>query len=94
MCWYRPFVMCGGILGLLLAPLPAHAQGFGTIKKKITLHRKLPATVHLTGTVIALKVLARDPKYTDLTPKFADMLETELLKNDKRLTVDVNHPAT
>ena len=78
----------------MLPPTPVRAQGFGTIKKKITLHRTLPATAHLTATSFAVKVIPRDAKYKDLAQKFTDMLETELLKNDKRLTVDPAHPGT
>ena len=46
-------------LGLaLLAATATGAQSFGTLvfKDKVTLMRKLPAAVHLTGTTIKVKV--------------------------------------
>ena len=79
---------------LLLEPFPAHGQGFGRIKKKVTLHRKLPAVAHLAGTKIAVKVTPEDSKNADPAKTMRDVLETELLKNEKQLSTDESHPDT
>jgi hypothetical protein len=48
------FVVCLAI-GLLTAA-PIYGQSFGTAKEKVTLMRKLPALVHLTGTTIEVRM--------------------------------------
>ena len=74
----------------------AYSQGFGgsivSGKKKILLHRKLPAAIHLTATSFDVKATARDPAQADIAQAVSDLLETELLKNDKRLHVEKNSP--
>jgi hypothetical protein len=74
----------------------AYSQGFGgsivSGKKKILLHRKLPAAIHLTATSFDVKATARDPAQADIAQALSDLLETELLKNDKRLHAEKNSP--
>jgi len=82
------------VLLSLVTALPAQAQGFGKIKKKVTLHRRLPAAVHLTGTQIQIKTAARDARGTQAARELADVLEAELLKYDKRLRMEAAKPDT
>ena len=61
-------------------------------KKKIVLHRKLPAAIHLTATTFAVKTTARDNAQADVAKSLSEILETELLKNDTRLHAEENSP--
>src|SRR5712692_6176843 len=72
----------------------AYGQGFGKIKKKVTLHRKLPAAVHLTGTAISVKVASSSARNPELAQQLSEILTAELLKNDQRLTVEPAHAQT
>ncbi|MGA9567608.1 MAG: hypothetical protein WBS19_18925 [Candidatus Korobacteraceae bacterium] len=67
------------------------AQGFGSSKKKITLHRKLPPIAHLDGTAIDVQVSGHSVQ-PDVVSALRDMLEAELLKDDHRLRSDDKHP--
>jgi hypothetical protein len=67
------------------------AQGFdkvGMLKKKIILHRKLPAVIHFTGTTFQVKVTSRDPKYADVGLILKDRLEIEISKSNAHLQPD------
>jgi hypothetical protein len=77
----------------LLAATEAEAQSFGAAKDKVTLVRKLPADVHLTGVTLKVKVTGHDDQ-SDLVHDLQALLETELLKDDPRLRVDGSSPAT
>jgi hypothetical protein len=81
-------------IGLLAATL-ADAQSFGTLafKDKVTLVRKLPAAVHLSGATIKVKVTGHDDQ-RDLIHDLEGLLETELLKDDPELRVDQSSAAT
>ena len=81
-------------IGLLALPA-ARAQSFGALsfKDKVTLVRKLPAAVHLTGATIKVTVTGHADQ-TDLTHDFAGLLETELLKDDPQLRADEGGAAT
>ena len=70
------------------------AQGFDKLglKKKVTLHRKLPAVIHFTGTTFQVKVTSRDPKHADLALILKDRLETELSKSNPHLQADEKSP--
>ena len=70
--------------------LPSFAQGFGSSKKKVTLHRKLPPTAHLNGNTIDIQVTGHVP--ADVSSDLHNALEAELLKNDHRLHTDDKHP--
>ena len=81
-------------ISLLLAACltsPAFAQGFGSAKKKITLHRKLPPTAHLNGTGIEVQVISHNIQ-GDVAGDLKNMLETELIKGDRRLRAEDKHP--
>ena len=86
------------LLGVILTASVAHAQGFtGGItsaksKKKVVLRRKLPSAIKLTATSFAVKTAAHDKNQEDVAQAMADVLETDLLKNDHRLKVDKNSP--
>ena len=69
---------------LVLAPTYSHAQGFGSTKKKIVLHRKLPASVHLSGDSFTITVTSHGIQ-EDIGIDLKSMLATELMKNDARL---------
>jgi hypothetical protein len=70
------------------------AQGFDKLgmKKKITLHRKLPAVIHFTGTTFQVEVTSRDPKHADVAAILKDRLETELSKSNPHLQADEKSP--
>jgi tetratricopeptide (TPR) repeat protein len=73
---------------------PAGAQGFGASKEKVTLHRKLPAVVHLPGDTIKVVIKSSDAEEDGALPyDFQALLETELLKDDPNLREDDNPAA-
>ena len=79
---------------LLFLCLPcARAQNFGAAKEKVLLQRKLPALAHLSGKTIKVKVTAHKEDAT-LATDFGAKLETELLKNDPRLTTTESNPSS
>jgi len=83
-------------LGLgLLACMPGRPQSFGTLmfKDKVTLVRKLPAAVHLTGTTIKVRVTGHQDQ-SDLTHDLQALLETELLKDDSDLRAEEGAAST
>jgi hypothetical protein len=89
----RSFAVCG-CLALLLHCLPcADAQSFGAAKEKVLLQRKLPALAHLSGKTFKVKVTAHKEDAT-LAADLSSQLETELLKNDPRLTTTENNPSS
>jgi len=96
---FPPFIIRGQWLrfaaALLLVAVflgtTASAQGFGTSKKKITLHRKLPPIAHLDGSAISVQVSGHDVQQ-DVANDLRSMLETELLKDDHRLRSDDKRP--
>jgi hypothetical protein len=76
-----------------LLPAAAFSQGFGTIRgDKVVLHRKLPAVIHLTGTSISVKTTAHTAQQNDTAQLLTELLQTNLMKYDKTLTVDENSP--
>jgi tetratricopeptide (TPR) repeat protein len=87
----RPVVIVCLGLGTFTSGVPA--QSFGAAKAKVTLQRKLPALVHLTGNTIKVRVTGRD-NLSDLTHDLAAFLETELLKDDPRLRADDSSAST
>lgn len=74
-----------------LAAVTARAQSFGAAKEKVTLHRKLPALVHLTGSSIKVVVPGSD-NTGDVSYDLQALLETELLKDDPNLRSEPNNP--
>jgi hypothetical protein len=89
----RPYgwLICATFLLALGLPSPAVAQGFGSSKKKITLHRKLPPRAHLNGDAIQVTVTGRGIQ-ADVATELRNMLEAELLKDDHRLRAEDKHP--
>jgi hypothetical protein len=79
-----------------LSAANVHGQGFaGSVmssKKKIVLHRKLPAAIHLTATTFAVKTTARDNAQADVAQSLSEILETDLLKNDSKLHAETKSP--
>jgi len=82
---FRHWLICLGCL-LLLFALPGQAQGFGSSKKKLILHRKLPPTAHMSGNTFAVQVTSHDVQQ-DISNDLRSSLETELLRDDARLRV-------
>lgn len=70
-----------------------NAQNFGTAKTKVTLQRKLPALVHLSGETFKVKVTGHDNQ-SDLTHDLEALLETELLKDDPHMRADETSAST
>jgi len=86
--------MGSGIVCLVvgvLAAASAGAQSFGSAKDKVTLHRKLPALVHLPGSSIKVVVPGSDNS-GDVSYDLQALLETEILKDDPSLRVEPNNP--
>jgi tetratricopeptide (TPR) repeat protein len=79
------------VAGALIS-VSAGAQSFGVSKDKITLHRKLPAIVHLPGDSIKVTVTSADEDGA-LPYDFEALLETELLKDSPNLRIDDNPSA-
>ena len=80
-------------LGLSLASTSLHSQSFGTAKETVQLQRRLPALAHLSGNTIKVKATAHR-EFADLAPDLESLLETELLKNDPRLSTSSTKPST
>jgi hypothetical protein len=87
-------VLCCSLFCFLLFPAAAYPQGFGLVgtKKKVVLHRKLPAIIHLTTDSFVVRATARDKSQADVAQSLSDILETELLKDNNRLHADKNAP--
>ncbi len=81
--------LCAGISAMT----PSDAQSFGAQKEKVTLHRKLPALVHLPGSSIKVVVPGQGTA-GDVAYDLQALLETELLKDDPSLRVEANNPDT
>jgi hypothetical protein len=84
---FFPWLAVLAALQLFLVPSPCRAQGFGSSKKKIVLHRKLPATAHLAGNTFTVQVTSHGMQ-EDVALDLKSMLETELMKNDARLRAE------
>jgi hypothetical protein len=69
-----------------------YGQGFGTTKKKITLHRKLPPNAHLTGKTFKVEANAHGSIQQDVPQDLRTMLEVEIMKDDARLSQDDKSP--
>ena len=93
---YEPCFLSRVILCLsagALAASPARAQSFGAAKDKVTLHRKLPALIHLPGSSIKV-VVPGQGMVGDVSYDLQALLETEILKDDPDLRVEPNNPDT
>jgi hypothetical protein len=81
---------------LLGSALPCLAgEGFGMLTKKtVTLDRLHPPKVFLSGTKISVKVTSLDVKEGAAAQRVQSELESELLRNDSRLSSDATRPQT
>ncbi len=82
------------IVAVTISISPAHGQGFGKTHKKVTLQRKLPSAVRLSGTTISVKTGARQASNSEVAQQLTTILETELLKNDPNLRIETGNAAT
>lgn len=75
---------------LFLAPKCGYGQGFGSIiaRKKVSLHRKLPAPIHISGKTLWVQVSSHDPRNLQVAAQLADILQTEILKGDSSLRME------
>jgi tetratricopeptide (TPR) repeat protein len=78
--------------GALIAK-QAGAQSFGAAKEKVTLHRKLPALIHLPGSSVKV-VVPGSGMAGDVSYDLQALLETEILKDDPSLRIEANNPDT
>ena len=87
-----------GIAFLMLAPLPVFAgEGFGSLlssKKVANLNRVSPPKVLVLGTRIAVKANGQDQESTGVAQRLQSQLESDLLRNDSRLSSDPSNPQT
>jgi len=83
---------------LMSAPVSVAAkEGFGAMvftKKTATLTRVHPPEVYLMGTRIGVKATSQDLQDKDVAQRIKSQLESELLSNDSRLSVDPYRPQT
>ncbi len=91
--WTKSLAALGCFTLLSLYSIDAHAQSFGAAKEKVVLQRKLPALAHLSGNTIKVKVTAHKED-ASLAPDLEAQLETELLKNNPRLTTTEINPSS
>lgn len=79
---------------LLFNAVSCQAQGFsgsvinGKNKKKVVLHRKLPAAIHVTESTFDIKATARDKSQADVAQSLSDTLQSEIQKSDSRLRAE------
>src|ERR1035441_5361508 len=83
-----PLLLCCWPLVFRLRPSPRVSA---PLRMKITLHRKLPPTAHLNGTGIEVQVISHNIQ-GDVASDLKSMLETELIKDDRRLRSEDKHP--
>ncbi|HEY1578237.1 MAG TPA: hypothetical protein VGF82_14300 [Terracidiphilus sp.] len=72
--------------------LVSTAQSFGASKEKVLLQRRLPALVHFSGSTFKVKASGHK-EFGDLAPDVESLLETELMKNDARLSTSESNPS-
>jgi hypothetical protein len=60
-------------------------EGFGGLMKmKVSLKRRRPPKVCLTGTDVCIRIASQVPRASALVAPMASMLESELIGNDRR----------
>lgn len=80
-----------------LCPALLSGQGFGAIKKTVTLERKLPAAVKLPGNAFSVKATAekpQDPCEKLAADKLQSMVETSLVRFNSQLELNPDKPDT
>ena len=93
--WGVRLLLLASVIGLCPALLPG--QGFGTLKKTITLERKLPAAVKLPGNAFNVKATANkpeDPCQKLAAEKLQSMVETSLIRFNSQLDLNPDKPDT
>jgi len=92
--WVPSWFSCASVaLLLLVIPVTAsHAQSFGNGKKKVTLQRRLPAAVHFNGTAFDVRVTAHDASQANVAQTIAELLPTDLQRENDKLHLDKNSP--
>ena len=85
------------VSSIVCCPALLPGQGFGALKKTVTLERKLPAAVKLTGNAFDVKVSAEKPQ--DQCQKLAAdklqaMVETSLIRFNSQLELNPDTPDT
>ncbi len=81
------------LVGLCCLSLsPAHAQNFGSGKKKVTLQRRLPAAVHFEGTSFDVHVTAHDAAQASVAQTLGDLLPTDLQRENPKLHQEKGSP--
>lgn len=91
----NPVVLTWIVFAMCVCCLPlssVRAQSFGSGKKKVTMQRRLPAAVQFTASSFAVRVTSRDAAHNNVAQTLADLLPTELQREDKQLHVDNNAP--
>lgn len=82
---------CPSVLIVFALPLVLPAfmagQGFGKVKKSITLERKLPAAVTLKGPSFVVKATAANAQNKEVAEKLQQVVETDLAKYNHELYV-------
>jgi len=85
------------VSAILLCPVLLPGQGFGTLKKTITLERKLPAAVKLPGVafnVTASAAKLQDPCQKTAADKLQSLVETDLIRFNSQLELNPARPDT
>jgi len=88
-------LLLASVIGLCPVLLPG--QGFGTLKKTITLERKLPAAVKLPGNAFNVQATAikpEDPCQKLAADKLQSMVETSLIRFNSQLELNPDKPDT
>jgi Plant specific mitochondrial import receptor subunit TOM20 len=78
---------------LLFVPAAVSGQGFGINKKKVVLHRRLPAAVHLPAGTVSIKVAGINYEAQQVSELLRSTLETDILKNNKSLQIQQDDSA-
>jgi len=69
-------------------------EGFGMMKKSVTLLRSLPPLVRLVGNRISVHVTAQKKSNASLAERMENQLESELIGSDTKLSLDSKTPTT
>ncbi|HVF58353.1 MAG TPA: hypothetical protein VNJ70_00850 [Thermoanaerobaculia bacterium] len=79
---------------LLSAGILHAKEGFGIMKKLVTLRRTNPAEVLITGTRIHATAKGKGQDEQEIATQVATRLDSELVQHDARLTLDAQRPQT
>jgi len=87
-------ILCCLLLSLLSAGSLQAKEGFGLVKKLVTLRRTNPPEVLITGTRIQAIGKAQGQDKQEVATHIATQLGSELVQHDPRLTLDAQRPQT